>query len=394
MNARHLKHLSIKNHPILKDVNFNLINPKTGEPHNIIALVGENGCGKTTILNQLFEYNESKFIINKDIDDLDVVYLRQGSLYKNAMKEVNKLIDGQNMYPTNNKKIQDSNLSTLVNYNGINITDKGAVLLEKLNDSEITEIFKANLLNDIHCSTEVSKKIDGLNHGYDISNFSSGQQEILLKLKDLKTMSNDVDLVLLDEPETSLHPRWQLEIVNLIEQLIMTAGTLPQMFIATHSEKILESIISRNDVLIIRLYKEGEVIKAELMNELDLCLPSPTFAELDYLIFHIYSFEYHDELFNYFASLVNKTKVSEIDKKIEDYFSKVYKTNAPNIIKTRVYKRDNKPQITNTLPAFIRNYFHHSNEVEKPDVVELQTSIHVMRELIKYLKERGFDQKN
>lgn len=52
--GRHLSYIRIKNHPVLKDIDLDLVNPKTKKPYDIIAFVGENGCGKTTILNELF----------------------------------------------------------------------------------------------------------------------------------------------------------------------------------------------------------------------------------------------------------------------------------------------------------------------------------------------------
>ena len=55
----YLSHLHIKNHPILKDIDLDLLNPKTNKPYPIIAFVGENGCGKTTLLNVLFDYEYS-----------------------------------------------------------------------------------------------------------------------------------------------------------------------------------------------------------------------------------------------------------------------------------------------------------------------------------------------
>ena len=57
----YLKHLTIKNHPVLRDIDLSFLNSKTNEPYSIIAFVGENGCGKTTLLNEIFNYEESKY---------------------------------------------------------------------------------------------------------------------------------------------------------------------------------------------------------------------------------------------------------------------------------------------------------------------------------------------
>ena len=62
----YLYHLNIKNHPILKDLKLNLTNPNTNQPYAVVAFVGENGCGKTTILNEiLIMKNQNLSLINK-----------------------------------------------------------------------------------------------------------------------------------------------------------------------------------------------------------------------------------------------------------------------------------------------------------------------------------------
>ena len=397
----YLTHLHIKNHPILKDLEIDLVNPKTGMPYAVVAFVGENGCGKTTILNEIFNYEKSEFILDKQTPytivskPFDALYLRQGSLHRNAMKEVRKLIDGQEMYPTNSATYTGgANPFGLRSNNAVNRISEGLKLLEKLGDDEITKLFKENHIDEVWCSNEVTKKIDGKEHGYSITNYSSGQQEILLKIKDIRKMASGTDCVLLDEPETSLHPRWQKEIVNLIELMLTDVdGNVPQIFLATHSEKVLESLIARDDVLIIRLSKQDGKIKTETIDEMDLRLPTPTFAELDYVVFHIPSLDYHDELFNYFQFLIGKNSTIAVDEKIQFYGTKLYKDEMKSFEKTRVYIVHNKLNTTNTIPTYIRDFFHHPNEITPPTDDELVKSIIFLRRLIKYLVARGFDRK-
>lgn len=378
-----LTHITLKNHPILKNIDINLINKKTGKPYAVVAFVGENGCGKTTLLNEIFNYEKSEYVVKKQSSLVDgksfsALYLRQGSLHRNAMKEVRKLIDGKDMYPVNSSVNRNNTNSPIVSPNS-----KSSQILEKLGDNEITFVYEGNHIGEVYCSNDVSKLIDGKDHGYNITKYSSGQQEILLKLKDLTTITTTTDCVLLDEPETSLHPRWQKEIVAIIESMLDAGEIVPQIFLATHSEKVLESLILRNDVLIVRLFKENDTIETETISQMDLCLPSPTFAELDYVVFHIPSLDYHDQLLTRFADMYELDNIWAIDKAIreqEEYNSKEYK---------KLWVAVTKKGITSykTLPVYIRNYFHHPKNDAAPTEEELVKSILFLRSLVNTIKD-------
>ena len=67
MCMRKLSYLKFKNHPILKNLKLNFHDNK-GNIYNNIVLVGENGCGKTTILKEIQNYYNSSYIIDKEQD--------------------------------------------------------------------------------------------------------------------------------------------------------------------------------------------------------------------------------------------------------------------------------------------------------------------------------------
>lgn len=372
--AKYLNRIIIKNHPVLKDITLDLVNPKTNEPYEIVAFVGENGCGKTTLLNVLFNYDSSEYIVDKENIDRPhrALYLRQGSVHSNALKEVRKLIDGKDMYPVTSSRNPLFETRLWNNAKVLNIIDE-------LGDSDVHKVVADKKLDEIYCSGDVSKLIDGKDHGYNITKFSSGQQEILLKLKDIQELSYD-DFLLLDEPETSLHPRWQKQIINLIREMVDNEqGQTPQIFLATHSEKVLESLIENENALIIRLFKENDRIKYEQINQMSLYLPKTTFAELDYVIFHIPSYEYHDELLTQYANLNDIETIGDLDKSIRLhplYDRKLYAKRWVSTIKQ-------KETEFRTLPAYIRNYFHHPKEGKAPSEEELVKSIEFIKELIK-----------
>lgn len=60
-----LSQIEFKDHPILKNLKISFVKDN-GEIYSNIIFVGENGCGKTTILNELFNYDNSAYIVNKE----------------------------------------------------------------------------------------------------------------------------------------------------------------------------------------------------------------------------------------------------------------------------------------------------------------------------------------
>ena len=387
----YLSYIRIRNHPVLGDIDIPAINPYTKKPYSIVAFVGENGSGKTSILRELFNYNKSSFLVDKEFINTKALFLRQGSLHSNSMREIGKLISGGDFYSSRNDNGAASNKKNKNNGTTINDFEQGIKLVELLGDEQLSQLFKEDHVDEVYCSQEISKLINGDNKGYDIEKYSSGQQEILLKMKDIMTMASDTDFVLLDEPETSLHPRWQKDIVRLIRLMTRDKhGNYPQFFIATHSEKVLESLIGKEDTLIVGLSKNKDTIAVKTIDEMDLRLPRVTFAELDYIVFNIPSLDYHDQLFTYFGQFFNKDSSTGIDLKVERITQKVFgKSNVQEYEKGRTFTVRNKIYFTKMLPTYIRDFFHHPGEIVPPTEEELIKSIELLRNLIQYLKEKG-----
>ena len=88
-----------------------------------------------------------------------------------------------------------------------------------------------------------------------IDALSSGEKQIVFRgsflLKDQKSTKGA--LILIDEPEISLHPRWQLKIVPFFAKLFTDKDGIQtsQMIIATHSPFIIHNLARHNDKVII-----------------------------------------------------------------------------------------------------------------------------------------------
>lgn len=381
----HLDQIRIKNHSILGDLDISFINPATQKPYSVIAFVGENGCGKTTLLNEIFDYKKSLSIVKdeRSPEDFHGLFIHQNSLYVGAMNEVYKLITGkEGPYPSSsgdfNGGMNPFGLRGNVVVNNLN---EGAEIIAKFGDEKVLEIYTKGDVKNLGCAGQVNASITGQQPKVDATTLSSGQSETLLKIKLLQGIKVGTDALLLDEPETSLHPRWQEIILDAIKDLVTGQGAnAPQLFVATHSERVLESLVKNGDALIVRLYRQQGKVYKETIEEMDLCLPHPTYAELDYVVFKMPSYEYHDQLLMRYADIIGKTAISDLDKAIR-LDSRCLK---PDHRKTWSHIVKGKPNNYRTLPIYIRNWFHHASEGKnEPTKEELIRSIELLRLLVK-----------
>lgn len=97
-----------------------------------------------------------------------------------------------------------------------------------------------------------------------IDQLSSGEKQIVFRggflLKDKK--STEGAYVLIDEPENSLHPEWQLKILPFIKQLFTNEEGVQtsQIIIATHSPFIIHNSNRNNDkVIVLQKNKHGQI---------------------------------------------------------------------------------------------------------------------------------------
>lgn len=76
-------------------------------------------------------------------------------------------------------------------------------------------------------------------HTFDVASASSGQQQILCSIIGLATALDHESLVLIDEPELSLHPRWQQTYLDSLRAVLEQFRNC-HIFIATHSPLIVQ----------------------------------------------------------------------------------------------------------------------------------------------------------
>ncbi len=384
-----LSQIEFRNHPILKNLKISFTK-STGETYSNIIFVGENGCGKTTILNELFNYRNSKYIINKmqilndgDNSHFKCLYVAQDIKFRNAINSVNKAIGGSIFYKdlieSDNSSNSNSANATSIKKNNI-VNDK-SMLVKRLTDFYNERVASFLLNSDSPLMDDISKQvlINGNGISPKVDTFSSGEQELILRLETLKSrIFSDLDILIIDEPETSLHPKWQLKIVPFIVDILKDNKTGKrdlQLFIASHSENVLKSIFDRSDTLIVRLYKDNDTIKGQNITAMDTVLNKTTIAEIQYLVFGIISSEYHNQLYGKFLSMCGRTQAD-----VSRYLQKKYGEKYETLLNPYGYIFNNEIE---NLPTYIRNATDHPENTDRHYTEkDLTKSIELLRKEI------------
>lgn len=410
-----------KDDPFKKDEKIYVPTPQKGNQYSIILnqdnihdyvlFVGENGCGKTMILKEIYNYNNSEYI-DYVYDKINVEYHSGftdskmfgyfGPFESIFLERDIKYNEGRSKIYRREVEMRDGvggEMRSQLNIN--NLSEDGLKCFfenERLAEA-YTMAQKFQIPHAMRAGTfaEMTGKPDTM-IDY-IKELSSGEQEILLRLLYFfkHPLSKSSDNVLIDEPETGLHPKWQLKILEYYKRIfhsqdephrtkIDEARMSPlsekqklQLFIASHSENILKSAIEQKDWLIIRLFRDKNgKIKSERVEHTDRRQPTISYAETQYIVFDIPSIDYHNELYGHLQNKTGKTMVKDFDSwiaKQNTYQKDIHEKQSPNAKGDLVYQ---------TICSYIRNESHHppeggftfSNE-------QLCNSIQLLRELCK-----------
>lgn len=207
-----------------------------------------------------------------------------------------------------------------------------------------------------------------------IDNLSTGEKQIVFRGSYLLRNSHNLKdgVILIDEPELSMHPKWQSKILDFYRNLLTYDGVqTAQMFIATHSDYVLKSALKdQENVLVVLLQvKDGRTVVGPIEKRV---LPEIDSAEIDYLIFGMSTYEYHIRLFCYYKELSQCEYISNVDEVIHK--SDLYDSGLDRI------GRKGKME---SLPVYVRNSIDHPGEHgRKVDEPLLKQSIELLRELI------------
>ncbi len=231
----------------------------------IIVIAGENGTGKTTLLEYLANYNaedqNNYVVITKEIkDEINIYRMAKG---ESGITEI------RTEYKKNVKymKVSSNNIDNIEDYIAnyyIDLAEKEDSFSKAL--KEIRTLISKSL-NGLELNFNVSKidykikkvyfKKDDSGIEFGIDDLSTGEKTLLSKVLSLFFNQVENQIILIDEPELSLHPRWQSKILKVYEKFAIDNGC--QIIIATHSPHIIAS--AKNEYLrFLKKDKDGNIV--------------------------------------------------------------------------------------------------------------------------------------
>jgi len=302
-----IKNLYIKEFKGLRDISINF--EKNDEPLPLIVLAGSNGSGKTRVLESIKDYFESYIDIQaiKIINNLQIFFEKEekecidkiGSekyFYSNLeyfslndkkenLNDSSYLVIKKNLLilpkiiyvPTeiNFQKMDVASTTLVQEYKFINIVDTNLIkdipsyiatkmisAMLKNKNEKVGDVQKKvfNEINEIFENLSIDVKVEDISQDgrnitlftnssgdeFDINELSSGEKQLFLRTLAIKMLNPENSIILIDEPELSLHPKWQQRIVDVYKKI----GKNNQIIIATHSPHILGSVKKENIMLL------------------------------------------------------------------------------------------------------------------------------------------------
>lgn len=186
-------------------------------------------------------------------------------------------------------------------------------------------------------------------------------------------------LLIIEEPETNLHPCVQLKFLQIIENHLPSQ----QIFVSTHSPYIFKNYLnssSKSSLIIGRKSNTGMTL--ENPSSQQWLFSSVSWGELSFYAYNLPTFEYHNELYGW----IQERAKSLSEEKIEKFFVSC------NCIQDKQWTKDWQGQrktYDTTIMTFIRNFTHHPENIlnTRYSEEELHHSISEMQRIVLSLRK-------
>ena len=252
-----LKHIHIDNYKLFHDFDIDFCDGN--EPLRIVVIAGINGIGKSTLLEYIKPQNMSSThtgTIQIAIGGEDKSFVVppsaiQFAAYKEAFSSI--LYFGANNTGNNSQNLEKK----IVRYVDHFVYEEGKTSFEAYEKIQA-------LLNTVFADFHLQVRFKGLNADrqlrfvneegveFGVAGLSDGEKQLLTKVFPLFMGDMKGHVILMDEPDSSLHPSWQTYLLPILRRCaeendcqFILATHSPQIISAAHQEEI--RILTRDD---------------------------------------------------------------------------------------------------------------------------------------------------
>jgi len=280
-----IKSLYIDKFKGLKNFEIDFSNENSVNP--ITVITGINGSGKTSVLE--FVYNGLLGDIRDPYGNSSLLIINDSNIFNeksnNNTEEIKwsfgnsaSIINPHTGLAILNTDLVSNNLrNTLIFYQACKENKNAEIYIKEFIDKLIYEedIVSSEayskireVINDIFKELSIQVEFDRMDKNKTIyfknpisnnikmEDLSGGEKTLLTKVLPLYLSDYKNGVILIDEPETSLHPNWQFQIINLYKKIAKKNNN--QLIIATHSPQIVASVEQKYIKILV---KEEESIK-------------------------------------------------------------------------------------------------------------------------------------
>ena len=278
-----IQSIHIDKYKVFEDFDIDFRNEK-GEIQNLIVIAGVNGCGKTTLLKDVIAGKSGEKIVNETkkrehFGSIQIVNETSPSEHQiPPLPPVGQTTLGEWELPDYISKIK-----YIPTGQELNSELETARIIKKYVDSFVYERELTSgdayreinlLLNQLFSGFDIQFGFSGINRDHDtfftnvngekfkINELSSGEKQIVNKILALYLDNFQNEVILIDEPEESLHPSWQYRIAPLYQKFADDNNC--QIILATHSPQIISYVKAEQ----IRLLRNNDG-KVQVINDFD-----------------------------------------------------------------------------------------------------------------------------
>ncbi|MBU9855018.1 ATP-dependent nuclease [Rahnella bonaserana] len=257
-------------------INFE-VNPYSTPPTNMHVIIGSNGVGKTTILNDICEVLTKSKTNHSDITMdtpgiANVIAMSFGTFEKFNPTSLEKLSQNSVTYSyigsKKTIKINDREMvigKTIDDFfdefvdslKACNYEPRKSLLKRSIENLKFDPILNQLGIEEILNSNANTPELKTLFYS-----LSSGHKIVILSITKLIEVIEEKTLLLIDEPETHLHPPLLSALIRLISELLKECNGLA--IIATHSPVVLQETPKRCVTVLSRFGDNLEASRPEI----------------------------------------------------------------------------------------------------------------------------------